>query len=123
MREIGLSARLAAVGTQRALAADLASGRRAAVAELLADLSRDERIFAAEVCTPALATISRSPEFPERLSCEALRGRVSPTALPAELVVAGDGDRERIHVSIHPVEDRGGLRGALVLVHDVGFIA
>jgi trehalose 6-phosphate synthase len=123
MREISLRARLAAAGTQRALAAHLASRERAKIGALLEDLTRDDRIVAAELCTPALATISRTAAFPERLSCEALRPRVPEDALPPELVLSDGEGHERVHVSVHPVEDRGVVRGALVVVHDLGFVA
>jgi len=123
MREIAPWARLAAAGTQRALAAHLASGDRGKLAELLEDLARDERIVAAEVCTPALATISRTAAFPQRWSCEALRSRVPLAGAPPELVLADGTGRERVHVSIHPVQDAGVVRGELVLVHDMGFVA
>ena len=123
MREIAPWARLAAAGTQRALAAHLASGDRGKLAELLEDLARDERIVAAEVCTPALATISRTAAFPQRWSCEALRSRVPLAGAPPELVLADGTGRERVHVSVHPVQDAGVVRGELVLVHDMGFVA
>ena len=123
MRESALRARLAAAGTQRALAAHLASGDRGKLAEVLEDLARDERIVGAELCTPALATTSRTPAFPERFSCEALRSQVPLAGPPPELVLADGAGRARVHVSIHPVADSGTLRGELVLVHDVGFVA
>jgi trehalose 6-phosphate synthase len=122
MHEIALRARLASTGTQRALAAHLASGARAKVADVLEDLARDERILAAEVCTPQLATISRTVGFPEQFACEALRSRVPGTSLRTEQVLSDGAGRDRVHVSVHPIAEGASLRGELVLVHDVAFI-
>ena len=122
MHEIALRARLASTGTQRALAAHLASGARAKIADVLEDLARDERILAAEVCTPQLETISRTVGFPEQFACEALRSRVPGTSLGKEQVLSDGAGGERLHVSVHPIAEGASLRGALVLVHDVAFI-
>ena len=106
-----------------AIAAHLGTGDRRKLAALLEDLARDERIMAVEVCTPALATVSRTKAFPERFSCEGLRARALQGALPAGLDFSDEIDGGRVHVSIHPLEDEGTIRAALVLVHDLSFVA
>jgi trehalose 6-phosphate synthase len=123
MRDIALRARLAAAGTQGALAAHLSSGDRRKVAAVLEDLARDERIMAVEVCTPALASVSRTKSFPDQFSCEALRSRVPQGALPAELDLSDEINGGRVHVSVHRIEEDDSVRGALVLVHDLSFVA
>ena len=123
MRDIALRARLAAVGTQGALAGHLESGDGRKVAALLEDLARDERIMAVEVCTPTLASVSRTKSFPEQFSCEALRSRAPQGVLPAELDFSDEIDGGRVHVSIHRIDDDDVVRGALVLVHDLSFMA
>jgi trehalose 6-phosphate synthase len=122
MRDVALRARLAAFGAQGALAAHLAAGDRRRVAALLEDLTRDERIMAAEACTPELVTVARTKAFPARFSCEAVKARV-----PAEGSRSTDFSDEieggRVHVNVQPIEDDGVVRGALVLVHDLSFVA
>ncbi len=122
-RDIALRARLAAVGTQSAVAAHLAAGARLKLTALLEGLAREDRIMAAEVCTPTLVTVSRTQSFPDRFSCEALRSRAPEGALPVELDFSDEIDGGPVHVSVHPVEEDGTIRGALVLVHDLSFVA
>jgi trehalose 6-phosphate synthase len=123
MRDVALRARLAAVGTQGALAAHLQSGDRRRLGALLDDLARDERIMAAEACTAELATVARTKRFPGRFSCESLRARIPGVPAPVELDFADEIEGGRVHVTLHPLEDDGRVRGALVLVHDLSFVA
>jgi trehalose 6-phosphate synthase len=122
VRDVALRARLAAVGAQGALAAHLASGEKRKLTALLEDLARDERIMAAEACTPSLATVARTKAFPERFSCEAMRARIPAKDAPASLDFADEIEGGRVHVSAHPIEDEGAARGMLVLVHDLSFV-
>ena len=122
MRDVALRARLASAGAQQALAAHLASGDRRRLAALLENLARDERINAVEVCSPGLATVGKTKGFPEAYACEALRARVPYEKVSGEVDFSEDSGGGRVHVSIHPVEDEGEVRGALVLVHDLGFV-
>ena len=122
MRDVALRARLAAVGAQQALVAHLSSGDRRRLAALLENLARDERINAVEVCSPALVTIANTKGFPEAYTCEALRARVPHESISGELDFSEEMAGGRVHVSVHPIEDEGQVRGALVLVHDLGFV-
>ncbi len=121
MRDIALRARLAAVGARGALASHMGTGDRRRLGALLEDLARDERIMAAEACTPSLATVAQTKAFPERFSCEALRSRAPKGDLQAQLDFSDEIGG--VHVSVHPIEDDGEVRGALVLVHDLSFVA
>jgi trehalose 6-phosphate synthase len=123
MRDVALRARLAAVGTQGALTAHLGSGDRRRLGALLDDLARDERIMAAEACTAELATVARTKRFPGQFSCEALGARIPGEPRPVELDFADEIEGGRVHVTLHPIEDDGAVRGALVLVHDLSFVA
>jgi len=123
MRDVALRARLAAVGTQGALAAHLEAGDRRKLGGVLEDLARDERIMAVEVCAPTLETISRTTSFPDRFSCESLRSRSPEWAIPSELSFADEIDGGRVHVSVHPIEDDEVIVGALVVVQDLSFVA
>jgi trehalose 6-phosphate synthase len=123
MRDVALRARLAAVGSQGAIAAHLESGDRRRLGALLDDLARDERIMAAEACTAELATVARTKRFPGRFSCEAVRARIAGEPRPVELDFADEIEGGRVHVTLHPIADDGAVRGALVLVHDLSFVA
>jgi trehalose 6-phosphate synthase len=123
MRDVALRARLAAIGTQGAVAAHLGAGERRRLTALLDDVARDERIMAAEVCTPALATVGKTKSFPDQFSCEALKSRAPEGGFRAELDFSDEIDGGRVHVSVHPIEDVGTARGTLVLVHDLSFVA
>ena len=123
MREVALRARLAAAGAQQAIVAHLASGDRRRLAALLDDLARDERINAAEVCSPSFATVARTRAFPDGFACDALELRAGKGQVPGELGFSADTEDGRVHVSILPIQDEGTVRGALVLVHDLAFIA
>jgi len=119
MRDVALRGRLAATSAQSALAAQLASGDRRPMEALLEDLTRDERILAAEVCTPALETLARTRGFPEKLGCPALRARgARPDATLDDEVEGG-----RVQASLHALASDGVERGVLVLVHDLSFVS
>ena len=122
MREIALRARLAALGAQQALVAHLQSDDRRKLAALLEGLARDERISAVEVCSPRFETVATTRAFPEPYACESLRARAQGGVVAQELAFSADTPGGAVHVSIHPVEDDDVVQGALVLVHDLGFV-
>jgi trehalose 6-phosphate synthase len=123
MRDIALRARLAAAGAQQTIVAHLGSGDRRKLAALLDDLARDERINAVEICSPTFATVARTGAFPDTLACDALRLRVPGRRVAEELDFSEDTGQGRVHVSLLPIAEEGAVRGALVLVHDLGFVA
>jgi trehalose 6-phosphate synthase len=123
MRDVALRARLAAVGSQSEIAAQLEGGDRRRLWELLDDLARDERIMAAAACTAELTTVARTRGFPQRFSCEAVRGRLAGVAKATELDFSDEIEGGRVHVTLDPIEAKGAVRGALVLVHDLSFVA
>jgi trehalose 6-phosphate synthase len=122
MRDVALRARLAATGAQDTVATHLETNNRRRLGAVLEGLTRDERVMAAEACSAALATVARTPGFPAQFGCEALlaRGVLAPgeeTAVTDE--IAGGP----VHVTVHPIRSDDQLRGALVLVHDLSFVA
>jgi trehalose 6-phosphate synthase len=123
MRDVSLRARLAAVGSQQTLIGILDSGDRRRLAALIEDLARDDRISAVAVCSPTFATIGSTRAFPDAYACEALRARTPGGAVDGELSFSDDGFPARVHVSVHPLAEDGTIRGALVLVQDLGFVA
>ena len=123
MRDVTLRVRLAAAGAHQALVTHLDARDGPALAAIIEDLARDERISAVAVCAPDLATIATTRAFPDRYACEALRSRVRPGGAADELEFSDETAEGRVHVSALPIGERGELRGALVLVHDLGFVA
>jgi trehalose 6-phosphate synthase len=122
MRDVALRVRLAEVGAHQALVAHLDSGDRAALAELLEQLAREERISAVEVCAPNLASIASTRGFPETYECQALRSRFPRGKAAAPLDLSDERADATVQVSARPIEDGGRIRGVLVLVHDLGFV-
>jgi trehalose 6-phosphate synthase len=122
LRDVALRSRLAAAGAQDALVSHLDAGERRKLTPVLEGIARDERIMAAAACSTELATVSRTPGFPERFTCEALRRHAAlTTPALAELEASTEGGP--VHVSMVPLPEDGPPRGALVLVHDLGFLA
>jgi trehalose 6-phosphate synthase len=122
MRDVALRARLAVTGAEQALVSHLASGDRRRLAALLEDLARDERINAVEVCSPTFGTIARTRAFPDAFACDALRLRAPAGRVAGELDFSEASEGGRVHVSALPIREDGEVKGALVLVHDLGFV-
>ncbi|MFO0581806.1 MAG: trehalose-6-phosphate synthase [Anaeromyxobacter sp.] len=118
LRDVALRARLAAAGAQAALAPLVAGGDRRRAAALLEDLTRDERVMAAELCDEALLPVARTRSYPAQLSCAAMRAR----GAGAEGTVEDQVDGGRVLASLHPLVADGAPRGVLVLVHDLSFM-
>jgi trehalose 6-phosphate synthase len=123
-RDVELRAALAARSAQDALVTHLRSDERRRLTAVVESLARDERIMSAEVCTQGLATAARTKAFPDKYACEALREQLSAAAggiVPRNF--SDDIEGGRVLVSVHPVEADGVVQGALVLVHDLSFLA
>jgi trehalose 6-phosphate synthase len=123
MRDVALRARLAAIGAQDALAGHIARGERLGVTAILEGLAQDERIMAAEACSPDLATLGRTGFFPEEFGCEELRARVAAAEGAEGVEVTESTESGPVHLSVQPIRAEGGLGGYLALVHDVSFVA
>ncbi len=123
MRDVLLRARLVSVGAQHAIAVHLRNADQRRLAALLEDLARDERISAAEVCSTSFATVSRTKGFPTEYVCDQLRTRLPHPPLSGEHHFVDERESGRVLVSVQPLEDEGEVRGGLVLVHDLGFVA
>jgi trehalose 6-phosphate synthase len=122
MRDVALRARLVAAGAQDTVASHLESDNRRRLSAVLDGLTRDERVMGVEACSASLETVARTAGFPGQFGCEALhaRGVLEPgeeTAVTDE--IAGGP----VHVTVHPIRADDELRGALILVHDLSFVA
>jgi trehalose 6-phosphate synthase len=126
-RDLRLRARLAVSGARWSLVAHWQREQRAALRDLLTEITHDERITAAAACATDLTLLARTAEFPEQLTCADLGARVRPAAEsePSDWaqwhsVVALPGGET--HVSVVPLRDRDRTLGFAVLVHDLTFI-
>jgi trehalose 6-phosphate synthase len=117
---------MAANGARPALAAHWRAGD-AELEHLLADLTRDERIMAAEACGRDGARLGVTPGFPGEFSCGFIGSRVRPwDDVSGETwhawtdVVALPGGR--VQIDAIPMFNEGQAIGSLLLVHDLSFI-
>ncbi|HET7754765.1 MAG TPA: trehalose-6-phosphate synthase [Anaeromyxobacteraceae bacterium] len=122
-RDITLRARLAVGAAQGTLASSLEAGNKRRLEALLDELSRDERIMGAEVCTTGLSTVARTRAFPQQFSCETLRRRLPDARSESEPLTFDDEIAGGpVHVGLYRIHDEDGARGAIVLVHDLSFV-
>ena len=127
-RDIDLRSELALAAARRSLVPIWKEGDRARLGELLAEITRDERIMGMAACDADLEPLVQTDGYPVDFSCAALRARLGP---PATLV----GSHARLpwsetrpirggnaHVGVLPLQDGDTTLGFVALVHDLGFI-
>ncbi len=121
-KDLTLRARLAVSGARQALVAHW-HGTGAELAELLAEITRDERIMAAAACDAGFRLLARTGDYPDTFACPQLRGRVFGGEAGWQ---EHFGDIElpggMVHLSAIPVQSAGEVLGFVTLVHDLSFI-
>ena len=117
---------LAVNSAHDALVRNVRSGDRRQLASLLDAIARSDRIMAAKLCSPDLATIAVSGTFPHDFGCEAVAVRVR-AARPSgwqwttgDLTMALKGGL--VHASAIPLLDELEPLGFVVLLHDMSFV-
>ena len=117
---------LAVNSAHDALVRNVRSGDRRQLASLLDAIARSDRIMAAKLCSPDLATIAVSGTFPHDFGCEAVAARVR-AARPSgwqwttgDLTMALKGGL--VHASAIPLLDELEPLGFVVLLHDMSFV-
>lgn len=125
-KDIALRADLAVNGARRALLAELGRKNTRGLRDLLSDISRDERILAAALCSPDLHPLAATDKFPEELSCTELGGHLGFPLEESE--AAGPSWRTtmdlpggEVNVSAIPLLDDNKALAFVVLVHDLSF--
>ncbi len=127
-RDVGLRAELVLSGARRSLITHLSGNDARGLRDLLNDISRDERILAAAVCTSALKRIAATPDYPDELGCRAVAPNLRPSLnAPAEQwapwrskqVLPGG----EVHILAAPLIDGDQVRGFVAVVHDLSFVA
>jgi trehalose 6-phosphate synthase len=126
-KDVALRAELAVSGARRALLAELERKNNKGLRELLADISHDDRILAAALCSPDLRQIAATEKFQDDLSCAEIGGRFeSPLVVKdgpwATWRTTMDLPGGEVHVSAIPLTDESKFFGFVVLVHDLAFV-
>jgi trehalose 6-phosphate synthase len=115
-----------ASGVRQNLVTQWPRGDSDAMARILADIARDERIMAAALCTDRLDMLAHTAQMPAQLSCAAIGKKMAETSTHSEAqrvwgsvwpLPGGD-----VHVSAVPLIHNDQQPGFLVLVHDLSFI-
>jgi trehalose 6-phosphate synthase len=121
-RDVTLRAELAVNGSRRALALAWRTGEWAALADVLSDITRDERVMGAAACGPDGRTVASAGTYPAAFACDLLArefaGRAGETWRRAAGLPGGDA-----HASAVALADESGSLGRVVLVHDMSFVA
>jgi trehalose 6-phosphate synthase len=121
-RDVALRAELAVNGSRRSLTRAWRGGQWSELGQVLADVTHDERILGAAVCTAAGDTLARTGEYPGVFGCGEVTRHVFASAAGApwrQTAVLPGGS---VHASAFPLADEGGSLGAVVLVHDMSFV-
>ena len=123
-RDTALRADLVFSGARGSLAERWRRNERKGVREFLSELTRDERLLAAEACTTEAGTFAVTDDFPAALSCKEIvpRVHVGTTAWEPwrsiETIPGGE-----VQISALPISDDAGALGVVVFVHDLSFVA
>ncbi|MBK7857881.1 MAG: trehalose-6-phosphate synthase [Archangiaceae bacterium] len=115
-KDLALRAQLAVNGSRRAITAHWEAGELAQLREVLADITRDERIMGTAACGSDGQLVVSTPDYPTSLSCGEV---LSPLPLWTQVVAQPGG---RVHLGAIPVAGARGALGSVVLVQDLAFL-
>jgi trehalose 6-phosphate synthase len=127
-KDVALRAELAVSGARRALLAELERKNIRGLSDLLTDISRDERILAAALCSTNLRRqIAATEKFRKEFSCVRIGEHPGFPLAPAQGTWATwrtvmDLPGGEVHVSAIPLIDEDKALGFVVLVHDLAFV-
>jgi trehalose 6-phosphate synthase len=113
--DVALRAHLAAASARSSLLTRLERGDQPGVLRVLDDITRDERVLGAALCTNASQITTAT--FPAELPCDDVRDGSTDVA-PRYFTRAARG--ESVHVAAIPLDPEGSAW--LVLVHDLGYL-
>jgi trehalose 6-phosphate synthase len=121
--DLALRAQLAVRGARPALLEDLRIGDTRAVARLLDEITRDDRVLGAAVCGGDLSLRARTRDYPGSLTCADLGAHLKPAPNGS---VYGWGSimslpGGRLHVSVLPLAETPSS-DFVVLVHDWAYV-
>lgn len=127
-KDIDLRAQLAVSGARQALVSHWRKEHSSDLQDLLAEITRDERIMASAACASDLTPLAETKDYPNGFTCRELGRHVRPDADAPAASWTSWGDTfslpgGEVHVSAFPVIDRETPLGFIVLVHELSFIA
>jgi trehalose 6-phosphate synthase len=121
--DLALRSRLAVTSARQSLRAQWAD--RVRLGEILSDITRDDRVVAAAACAANGELLAATEGYPGQFSCRSLLQRMRAEAqLDASYWgTTAQLPSGRVHLSVTLVSDAGEPRGAVVLVHDLGYLS
>ncbi|MCC7535125.1 MAG: trehalose-6-phosphate synthase [Deltaproteobacteria bacterium] len=127
-RDLELRAQLAVTSARRGLSRAWRADDREALADVLADVTRDIRIMGAAACSPTGSSVATTESYPPSLPCSRLASRIPRSALGdatslEPLHETTDIHGGSVHLSALPFRDGSSMLGFVVLVHDLSFVA
>ncbi|MCE7889523.1 MAG: trehalose-6-phosphate synthase [Sorangiineae bacterium PRO1] len=114
-KDVRLRADLAVGGARRSLVAHWTNPSE--LGDVLADITRDERIMAAAACSDAYETLARTRDYPAVFSCRQVGDDLANSRGGTHNLPGGE-----VHVSALPLDLDGRRLGFVVLVHDLSFL-
>jgi trehalose 6-phosphate synthase len=122
-RDVSQRARLVAFGAREGLAIHVRAGERRRLRSVLDEIARDDRILAAAVCTSSMRPLVQTGALPPAYACEALARRGIAEIPEGGVDLFEEPNGGLVHLALLPVADDEGPAAALVLVHDLSFVA
>ena len=118
-KDVRLRSALALSGARRSLV--LHWNNPGELTEVLAEITRDERIMAAAACSDSNEVVARTRDFPPVFPCRMLGQQLDQAdhGPVGETHTLPGGD---VHVSAMPVRSESGRLGFVVLVQDLSFL-
>lgn len=125
-KDVRLRAQLAVNGARRSLIAYWQLDQRAGLAEVLAEITRDERIMAATACASDATALAETADYPKRFACNTVATRFGPGADPRAAVPSAWQGVDRlpggdVHLSAIPLVDQDRALGFVTLVQDLSY--
>lgn len=120
-RDLQLRSHLALHGMERSLSAAWQQHDRQRIADVLLDITRDDRIMAVALCSRDGTIGISTPDLPPELGChQVVEQAQRATALPLrDAVNLRSG---RVHLTLLPFADRSEQPALLALIHDLSFV-
>jgi trehalose 6-phosphate synthase len=123
--DAALRAHLVVGSARPSLLSHWGRGDVAALTELLAEITRDERIMATAVCGADQRRVAATDGFPRELSCRAIGRELQKVgeAGGQDWSAMSEVPSGMIHVSAIPLSDSANELGFTVLVHDMSYVS
>jgi trehalose 6-phosphate synthase len=122
--DVTLRSQLAVAASRQSLAESIVS-HSGQLERVLTDITRDERIMGAAVCSNEGLLIAATDAFPQEFACASINSRLKRDGhapVSATKVLIAELPSGRVHLSGTPLESEGRSLGTILLVHDLSFL-